>query len=57
MRGINKPDLYSRSSNPLPSKNSRPQPRRKNYLDIKRQREIDAMVEFTRNQLMDRYDG
>lgn len=29
----------------------------KKYLKMMRQREIDAMVEFTRNQLMDRYDG
>ena len=30
---------------------------RKKYLEMKRQKEIDAMVELTRNQLMDRYDG
>jgi hypothetical protein len=54
MRGINKP---SQGNFPLSAKKITIHPRRKKYLEIKRQREIDAMVEFTRNQLMDRYNG
>jgi hypothetical protein len=55
MKGMNKPDIHIQSRNPLPAKRTRP--RKKKYMEIKRQREIDAMVELTRNQLMDRYDG
>jgi len=55
MRGINKPDINTQNRNSLPTK--RVHSRTKKYLKMMRQREIDAMVEFTRNQLMDRYDG
>jgi hypothetical protein len=57
MRGINKSYTSTQGNNLLSSKKIAVHPRRKKYLEIKRQREIDAMVEFTRNQLMDRYDG
>jgi len=57
MRGMNKPDIYIQTKNPLPVKMVAVHPRRKKYLEMKRQREIDAMLELTRNQLMDRYDG
>jgi len=32
-------------------------PTQEKYLEMKRQKEIDSMVELTRNQLVDRYDG
>jgi hypothetical protein len=57
MRGMNKPDIYIQTKNPSPVKMVAVHPRRKKYLEMKRQKEIDAMVELTRNQLMDRYDG
>ena len=57
MRGMNKPDIYIQTKNPLAVKMVAVHPRRKKYLEMKRQKEIDAMVELTRNQLMDRYDG
>ena len=57
MRGMNKPDIYIQTNNPLPTKMAAVHPSRKKYLEMKRQKEIDAMVELTRNQLMDRYDG
>ncbi|MBT3185699.1 MAG: hypothetical protein HOG63_10420 [Nitrospina sp.] len=55
MKGMNQPNIHIQDRNPLPAKRVRP--RKKKYLEIKRQREIDAMVELTRNQLMDRYEG
>jgi len=55
MRGINKANSCIQTRNPIVVK--RVHPRRKNYLKIMRQKEIDAIVELTRNQLMDRYDG
>ena len=57
MRGMNKPDIYIQTKNPASVKMVAVHPRRKKYLEMKRQKEIDAMVELTRNQLMDRYDG
>ena len=57
MRGMNKPEIYIQIKNPLPANRVAVHPRRKKYLEMKRQKEIDAMVELTRNQLMDRYDG
>ena len=57
MRGMNKPDIYIQTKNPSPVKMVAVHPRRNKYLEMKRQKEIDAMVELTRNQLMDRYDG
>ncbi len=56
MRGMNKPDVNIQRRNSLPEKRVL-HPRTKKYLQIMRQREIDAMVEVTRNQLMDRYDS
>ena len=47
--------LNTPRNNPLPTRKVRP--RRKKYLELKRQRETDAIVEFTRNQLIDSYDG
>ena len=47
--------LNTPRNNPLPTRKVRP--RRKKYLELKRQRETDALVEFTRNQLIDSYDG
>ena len=57
MRGMNKPDIYIQTKNPSPAKMVAVHPRRKKYPEMKSQKEIDAMVELTRNQLMDRYDG
>ena len=56
MRGLNKPDVNSRRRNSLSAKRVL-YSRTKKYLKLMRQREIDAMVEMTRNQLMDRYDS
>ena len=56
MRGINKPNLSIQRRNSLSTKKALYPSIRKN-LKIMRQREIDAMVEITRNQLMDRYDS
>ena len=55
MKGMNKPEINIQGRNSIPSR--RISRRTKKYLKIMRQREVDAMVEFTRNQLMDRYDG
>jgi len=55
MRALNKPYINTPGNNLLSTKKVRP--RRKKYRELKRQREIDALVEFTRNQLMDSYDG
>ena len=49
MRGMNKPDIYIQTKNPLAVKMVAVHPRRKKYLEMKRQKEIDAMVELTRN--------
>lgn len=57
MRGINKSHINSPGNKHLSMKKLVVHPSRKKYLEMKRQREIDAMVEFTRNQLMDSYDG
>ncbi|MBL7021431.1 MAG: hypothetical protein ISR86_12925 [Nitrospinaceae bacterium] len=53
MRGLNKPYVNTQRRLSLPTKRALT----KKYLKMMRQREIDAMVEITRNQLMDRYDG
>lgn len=55
MRGMNQPDLNTQTKSPLPVK--KVHPHTNNYLKMMRQREIDAVVEVTRNQLMDHYDG
>ena len=55
MRGINKTDLSTQRRSPISTKKI--QPHTKRYLKMMRQREIDAMVEVARNDLMDRYDG
>ncbi len=55
MRGINKQDVSTQRGNPLSTK--KVQSHTKKYLKMMRQREIDAMVEVTRNHLLDRYDG
>lgn len=55
MRGMKKPGINTHGRNSLPEK--RVHSRTKKYLKMMRQREIDAMVEVARNQLMDRYDG
>jgi len=55
MRGINKLAINTEGRNPLPAKRVRA--RTKKYLKMMHQREIDAMVEIARNQLMDHYDG
>jgi hypothetical protein len=57
MKGMNKSFTNNQGNNLISPKKIAVHPRRKKYLEIKRQREIDAMVEFTRNQLMDHYDG
>ncbi len=56
MKGMNKPDVNIQRRKSLPEKRVF-HPRIKKYLQMMRQREIDAMVELTRNQLMDRYDS
>lgn len=55
MREMNKPIVNTQRRNPIHAKKI--SPHTKKYLKMMRQREIDAMVESTRNQLMDRYDG
>ncbi len=58
MKGMNKHSIFkAQIKNSLPMKQVTVHPSRNKYLKMMRQREIDAMVEFTRNQLMDRYDG
>ena len=56
MRGINNPSVNIQKRSSLPAKKVL-YPRTKKNLQMMRQREIDAMVEVTRNQLMDRYDS
>ena len=56
MRGMNNPNLNIQRRNSLPAKKFL-YPNKKKNLQMMRQREIDAMVEITRNQLMDRYDS
>jgi hypothetical protein len=57
MRGINKQDISTPRKKSAPMRHMMTHPSKNKYLKMMRQKEIDAMVEFTRNQLMDRYDG
>jgi hypothetical protein len=57
MKGMNKLTIIAIAHRPFIVKKAGIQLRKQKYLEMKRQREIDAIVEFTRNQLMDRYNG
>ncbi|MBT5868692.1 MAG: hypothetical protein HOH38_07635 [Nitrospinaceae bacterium] len=57
MRKANELDSRTHRKNLLSIKQLVIHPRKNKYLKMMRQKEIDAMVEFTRNQLMDHYDG
>lgn len=56
MREITKARIDTHNRSQLPAQIIAARQRRKKYLSMMRQKEIDAMVEFTRNQLMDRYE-
>jgi hypothetical protein len=57
MKERNKSYINPKINNPLPAQKIVAHPHKQNYLKMKRQKEIDAMVEFTRYQLIDSYDG
>jgi hypothetical protein len=57
MKVINKQDISTPRKKSAAMRHMMTHPSKTKYLKMMRQKEIDAMVEFTRNQLMDRYDG
>ena len=56
MREMTQAHIDTQGRSRLPGQKIVARRRRKKYLIMMRQKEIDAMVEFTRNQLMDRYE-